>query len=129
VPPGAGEASTGWSLALAVGGVLAGGAVGAIVGSFAGLPSAPRDPAEREMGPDPFERTVLPFLLVPALILVIAGIIVGLGSLLLSLAMIDKFVPVVGALAATTLIGVGAWSLSRRQESRSSRETVSHSGR
>ena len=31
----------GWSVALAVGGILAGGAVGAIVGSFAGLPQTP----------------------------------------------------------------------------------------
>ena len=40
----------GWSVALAVGGILAGGAVGGIVGSFAGLPSTPDDPAEVARG-------------------------------------------------------------------------------
>jgi hypothetical protein len=51
----------GWSVALAVGGILAGGAVGGIVGSFAGLPSTPDDPSEVAEGPDPFDRNVLPF--------------------------------------------------------------------
>ena len=36
----------GWEIALAVGGMLAGGAVGGIVGSFAGLPQPGPDPAE-----------------------------------------------------------------------------------
>src|SRR5438067_3473374 len=35
----------GWQAALAVGGILAGGEVGVIVGSFAGLPQPPPDPA------------------------------------------------------------------------------------
>jgi cytochrome bd-type quinol oxidase subunit 2 len=138
LPPGTRESSTGWSIALAIGGMLAGGGIGAIVGSFAGLPSAPRDPAEHSMGPDPFERTVLPFLLVPALVLVVVGIIVGLGSLLLSIAAMEaaanpqeraKLWPVYAALVATVLIGLGAWALSHRQESRSSGDTVSHGGR
>src|SRR5438067_159241 len=46
----------GWEAALAVGGILAGGAVGGIVGSFAGLPQTPPDPAELAAGPDPFQH-------------------------------------------------------------------------
>src|SRR5918911_841914 len=75
----------GWEAALAVGGILAGGAVGGIVGSFAGLPHTPADPAEATQGPDPFERSVLPFLIPPFLVLVIAAIIVSFGSGLLRL--------------------------------------------
>src|SRR6266567_9308927 len=55
----------GWQAALAVGGILAGGAVGGIVGSFAGLPQTPPDPAELAAGPDPFHYNVLPFLIPP----------------------------------------------------------------
>src|SRR5207302_8013108 len=55
----------GWEVALAVGGILAGGAVGGIVGSFAGLPQAAPDPDDLEAGPDPFQHTVMPFLIPP----------------------------------------------------------------
>src|SRR6185503_4324806 len=48
--------SEGWSIALAIGGILAGGSVGGIVGSFAGLPNGPIDPAEVAEGEDPFDH-------------------------------------------------------------------------
>src|SRR5205814_4059895 len=75
----------GWEAALAVGGILAGGAVGGIVGSFAGLPQTPPDPAELAEGPDPFQYNILPFLIPPFLIVVIAAIITTFGSGLLQL--------------------------------------------
>src|SRR5262249_11294962 len=77
--------SAGWSIALAVGGILAGGAVGGVVGSFAGLPNGEKDPAEVAEGEDPFDHTVLPFLLPPVVLLVVIGIIVSFGTGLLRL--------------------------------------------
>jgi hypothetical protein len=111
----------GWSVALAVGGILAGGAVGGIVGSFAGLPSTPDDPAEVAEGPDPFNRTWLPFLLPPFLVLVVASIITVFGSGLLQLGESEMHAgpitltwAVVAALIGTVAIGVGALVLSMR---------------
>jgi hypothetical protein len=129
----------GWSVALGVGGLLAGGAVGGIVGSFAGLPSTPPDPAEVAHAPDPFDRNVLPFLIPPFLVLVIAAVIVTFGSALLQmgkssmhLGPIEITNAVLAALFGILVIGVGAAFLASRepsdaQSSRSSRETVSHS--
>jgi uncharacterized membrane protein YagU involved in acid resistance len=129
--------SQGWSVALAVGGILAGGAVGGIVGSFAGLPSATADPAEVAEGEDPFDHKVLPFLLPPVLVLIIGAIIVSFGTGLLRLGKdhmeIGPIViaeAVVAALIGILVIGFGALWLATRPEkdqSRpSSRETVSH---
>jgi hypothetical protein len=127
--------SEGWSIALAVGGILAGGAVGGIVGSFAGLPSAAPDPAEVALGEDPFDHSVLPFLLPPALIVLIASVIVSFGTGLLRLGkdhiQIGPIViaeAVVLALVGILVIGAGAvWLASRPDQSGpSSRETVSH---
>jgi hypothetical protein len=113
----------GWSVALAVGGILAGGAVGGIVGSFAGLPSTPDDPAEVAEGPDPFDRNVLPFLLPAFLMLIIGAIIVSLGSVLLQLGGSELHVgpitiawAVVAAILGIAVIGVGALVLSLRQD-------------
>jgi len=127
--------SQGWSIALAVGGILAGGAVGGIVGSFAGLPNGGADPAELAEGEDPFDHKVLPFLLPPAVIVVIVGIIVTFGSGLLRLGKsaieIGPIViseAVIAALIGILVIGFGAlWLANRPDHSRpSSRETVSH---
>jgi hypothetical protein len=113
----------GWSVALAVGGLLAGGAVGGIVGSFAGLPSTPDDPAELAEGPDPFNFHVLPFLLPPFLVLVIAAIIVSFGSSLLQLGKTELHAgpiqiawAVVAAIIGIVIIGVGALVLSLRAD-------------
>jgi hypothetical protein len=113
----------GWSVALAVGGILAGGAVGGIVGSFAGLPSTPDDPAEVAEGPDPFDRSVLPFLLPAFLVLIIAAIIVSFGSGLLQLGKTELHAgpvavawAVVAAIVGIVVIGVGALVLSQRQD-------------
>jgi hypothetical protein len=125
----------GWEAALAVGGILAGGAVGGIVGSFAGLPQAPPDPADEAGEPDPFQQRVLPFLIPPFLIIVIAAIITTLGSGLLQLGksefeigpiMIAK--AVVAALIGILVLGFGALYLATRpdQSPPSSRDTVSH---
>jgi hypothetical protein len=125
----------GWSIALAVGGVLAGGAVGGIVGSFAGLPQTPDEASRLEMGPDPFEHNVLPFLIPPFLVLVIAGIIVTLGTGLLRLGKSEIEIgpivvaqAVIAALVGIVVIGLGALWLSQHGDhsSPSSRETVSH---
>jgi hypothetical protein len=126
----------GGSVALAVGGILAGGAVGGIVGSFAGLPQTPPEPADPlEEGPDPFEHNVLPFLIPPLVLVVIAAIITTFGTGLLQLGKGEMHIgPIVVATAvvAATLgivvIGVGAWLWSMRvdQSPPSSRETVSH---
>jgi NhaP-type Na+/H+ or K+/H+ antiporter len=129
----------GWSLALAVGGILAGGAVGGIVGSFAGLPQTPPEVAEvDDEGPldlDPFDHNVLPFLIPPFLILVIAAIIVTFGEGLLQLGKsqlqigpIEIAAAVVAAVVGIFVIGLGAWWLSSRvdQSPPSSRDTVSH---
>ena len=128
----------GWSVALGVGGVLAGGAVGGIVGTFAGLPSAAPAPDEAGHTPDPFDRTVLPFLIPPFLVLVIAAVIVSFGSGLLTLGKstlavgpIEITKAVVAALIGILVVGLGAAWLSAReargsQSSRSMRETVSH---
>jgi hypothetical protein len=125
----------GWSTALAVGGLLAGGAVGGIVGSFAGLPQTPPDPVELAAGPDPFNYKVLPFLLPPFLIVVIAAIISTFGSGLLQLGKsafeigpISIAKAVVAAVVGIFVIGFGALYLATRadQSPPSSRETVSH---
>jgi hypothetical protein len=125
----------GWSVALAVGGVLAGGAVGAIVGSFAGLPQTEPEPATVEEGPDPFEHKVLPFLIPPLLLLVAITIVTTFGSALLQLGKSELEIgpltigaAVVAAIIGTFAIGIGAYLLSTRpdQPSPSSRETVSH---
>jgi hypothetical protein len=113
----------GWSVALAVGGVLAGGAVGGIVGSFAGLPSTPDDPAEVAEGPDPFDRNVLPFLLPGFLVVIIAAIIVTFGSTLLQMGKTELHAgpitvawAVVAAVAGIVVIGVGALVLAMRSD-------------
>jgi hypothetical protein len=125
----------GWSIALAVGGILAGGAVGAIVGSFAGLPQTPPEPADLQEGPDPFEHKVLPFLIPPLLLLVAITIVTTFGSGLLQLGKSELEIgpitigaAVVAAIIGTFAIGIGAYLLSTRpdQPSPSSRETVSH---
>jgi hypothetical protein len=125
----------GWSIALAVGGILAGGAVGGVVGSFAGLPSGQTDPAELAQGEDPFNHTVLPFLLPPVVVVVIAAIIVSFGTGLLRLGKehieIGPIViaqAVIAALCGIVVIGLGALWLATRpdQSGPSSRETVSH---
>jgi hypothetical protein len=124
----------GWSVALAVGGILAGGAVGGIVGSFAGLPQAPPDPADADVH-DPFTHTVLPFLIPPFLIVVIAAVIVTFGEGLLQLGKSEVEIgpitistAVVAAVVGMVVIGVGASLLAGggEDQSRSSRETVSH---
>jgi hypothetical protein len=125
----------GWQAALAVGGLLAGGAVGGIVGSFAGLPQPPPDPAELSEGPDPFQVRVLPFLLPPVLLIIIAGIITTLGTTLLQFGKSDVEIgpiviskAVVVAVFGIFVIGLGALWLATRpdQSPPSSRETVSH---
>jgi hypothetical protein len=125
----------GWSAALAVGGVLAGGAVGGIVGSFAGLPQAAPDPADRVGDPDPFHYNVLPFLIPPFLVVVIAAIITTFGSGLLQLGKSDFEIgplviakAVVAAVVGIFVIGLGALYLATRpdQSPPSSRDTVSH---
>lgn len=129
----------GWEVALAVGGILAGGSVGGIVGSFAGLPNAPADPVEAVQGPDPFERNVLPFLIPPFLVLVIAAIIVsfGFGLLRLGKSTFEIGPIVVTQAVVAAIIGIvviaslGTYLASRggptRQSASSMRETVSHS--
>ncbi|MBV8718048.1 MAG: hypothetical protein JO020_26090 [Chloroflexi bacterium] len=127
----------GWQAALAVGGILAGGAVGGIVGSFAGLPQTPPDAAELASGPDPFQYKVLPFLIPPALIVVIAAIISTLGTSLLQLGKSEFEIgpitiakAVLAAVCGIFIIGFGALWLATRPESDqsppSSRDTVSH---
>jgi hypothetical protein len=125
----------GWQAALAVGGILAGGAVGGIVGSFAGLPQTPPDPADLAEGADPFQYRVLPFLIPPTLIVIIAAIISTLGSGLLQLGKSEIEIgpitvakAVVAAIFGILVIGLGAlWLASRPDQSPpSNRETVSH---
>jgi hypothetical protein len=125
----------GWSLALAVGGILAGGAVGAIVGSFAGLPQTPPEPDDLQEGPDPFQHTVLPFLIPPLLLLVAITIVTTFGSGLLQLGKSEIEIgpitigaAVVAATIGVFVIGIGAYLLASRadQPPPSSRETVSH---
>jgi hypothetical protein len=127
----------GWQAALAVGGILAGGAVGGVVGSFAGLPQTPPDPADLELaeGPDPFQYRVLPFLIPPVLIVIIATIISTLGTTLLQMGKTEIEIgpitiskAVVAAVFGILVIGFGALFLATRadQPSPSSRETVSH---
>jgi uncharacterized RDD family membrane protein YckC len=125
----------GWSVALAVGGILAGGAVGGIVGSFAGLPQTPPEAADLEEGPDPFEHNVLPFLIPPLILVVVAAIITTFGTGLLQLGKSEVEIgpitigtSVLAAIVGIFAIGLGAWFLSTRvdQSPPSSRETVSH---
>jgi hypothetical protein len=126
----------GWELALAVGGLLAGGAVGGVVGSFAGLPT--RAPATPEPDtPDPFERVVLPFLIPPFLVLVIAAIIVSFGTSLLRVggAMvqlpfgIEIAAPVILALIGIFVVAVVATWLGTRpaRADRTSGQSTIHS--
>jgi hypothetical protein len=125
----------GWEVALAVGGILAGGAVGGIVGSFAGLPQTPPERDDPGDG-DPFQYRVLPFLIPPVLIVIIAAIISTFGTGLLQLGksefeigpiMIAK--AVVAAVVGIVVIGFGALYLATRPDHSppSSRDTVSHS--
>ncbi len=125
----------GWSVALAVGGVFAGGAVGAIVGSFAGLPQTPPEPVDLEEGPDPFHHNVLPFLIPPFLLVVAIAVVSTFGTGLLQLGKTELEIgpitigaAVVAAIIGTFGIGIGAYLLSTRddQPSPSRRETVSH---
>jgi hypothetical protein len=126
----------GWQAALAVGGLLAGGAVGGIVGSFAGLPQTPPEPVEIGDEPDPFQYRVLPFLIPPTLIVIIAAIITTFGSSLLQVGKstfqvgdVEITKAVVFAIIGILVIGFGALYLASRgpdQSSPSSRETVSH---
>jgi hypothetical protein len=125
----------GWQVALAVGGILAGGAVGGIIGSFAGLPQAPPDPPELADQPDPFQLRVLPFLIPPFLIVLIAAIITTFGSGLLQLGKSEFEIgplviakAVVAAVVGIFVIGLAALYLGTRPEESppSSRETVSH---
>ncbi len=125
----------GWEAALAVGGLLAGGAVGGIVGSFAGLPQPGPDPAELAEGPDPFQYRVLPFLIPPTLIALLGIIVITLGTTLLQFGKTEVEIgpvtlakSVIAAILGIFVIGFGAWFLASRadQSSSSSRETVSH---
>ena len=125
----------GWSAALAVGGILAGGAVGGVVGSFAGLPQTPPEAEDAEAGPDPFQHTVLPFLIPPFLLLVVIAIISSFGSGLLQLGKSEVEIgPIVIAKAVVVavfgifVIGLVALFLASRPDhpSPSSRDTVSH---
>lgn len=127
----------GWQAALAVGGILAGGAVGGIVGSFAGLPQTPPEADEAELveGPDPFQYKILPFLIPPTLIVVIAAIISTFGTALLQLGKSDFEIgpvviakAVVAAVVGIFVIGFGAFYLATRPDPSppSSRDTVSH---
>ncbi|HEV7663661.1 MAG TPA: DUF6789 family protein [Chloroflexota bacterium] len=122
----------GWQVALAVGGILAGGAVGGIVGSFAGLPQTESEPLD-EMDLDPFTHNVMPFLIPPFLMIVIAAVIVTLGEGLLQLgkSQVDIGPIKIGAaVIAATLgifaIGIGALVISESDHSPSSRDNVSH---
>ncbi len=125
----------GWQAALAVGGLLAGGAVGGIVGSFAGLPQTPPEPVELGEEPDPFHYKVLPFLIPPTILVIIAGIITTFGSGLLEVGKttfqvggLEITKAVVFAIIGIVVIGLGALYLATRsdQSLSSSRETVSH---
>lgn len=128
----------GWALSVAVGGFLVGGAVGAIIGSFAALPQAPPDPQEVEMGTDPWNANFYPFILPITILSVIALFVVGLGSTLLQLG-VDKqvvhlggfevSVPVLTALIAVVVLGCLAYYLAEvHGSSRSNHETVSQRG-
>ncbi len=129
---------SGWELALAVGGLLAGGAVGGVVGSFAGLPhEAPATDADG-LGPDPFEHVVLPFLIPPFLAIVIGAAIILLGTTLLRVAAFEVELPfgivitgpVVAALIGIVAVAIVAiWLNSQRQSDQvvsSPRDPVSH---
>jgi hypothetical protein len=124
----------GWTVALAVGGILAGGAVGGLVGSFAGLPQTPPEPDDVDAAPDPFEHNVLPFLIPPFLLIVVIAVVSTFGTGLLQLGKSEMEIgpvtigkAVVAAIIGIFVIGIGAYLLSTRVESPpSSRETVSH---
>lgn len=124
----------GWQVALAVGGILAGGAVGSIVGSFAGLPQTEPEPFT-EFDLDPFTHRVMPFLLPPLLLVIIAAVIITMGETLLQFGKSEIEVgslrigaAVVAASLGVLLIGVIGLMLSLQPDhSPSSRDTVSHS--
>jgi len=126
----------GWEVALAVGGILAGGSVGGIVGSFAGLPQTePEAPAELERDYDHFTHNVLPFLIPPFLLLVIAAIITTFGEVLLQMGKTEVEIgpiqvgaAVLAAIVGIFVLGFGALFLASRPDHSppSSRETVSH---
>jgi hypothetical protein len=129
---------SGWELALAVGGLLAGGAVGGVVGSFAGLPHEAPAATDDGLGPDPFEHVVLPFLIPPFLAIVIASVIILLGTTLLRVGSYEVELPlgiVISGPVLVALIGilvvaiVAIWLNSQRQSDQvgsSPRDPVSH---
>jgi hypothetical protein len=129
---------SGWELALAVGGLLAGGAVGGVVGSFAGLPHEAPSTDSAGLGPDPFEHVVLPFLIPPFLAIVIGAAIILLGTTLLRVAAYEVELPlgiVISGPVLIALIGivivaiVAIWLNSQRQSDQvvsSPRDPVSH---
>jgi hypothetical protein len=129
---------SGWELALAVGGLLAGGAVGGVVGSFAGLPHEAPSTDSDGLGPDPFEHVVLPFLIPPFLAIVIAAAIILLGTTLLRVAPYEIALPFGISITAPVLVAlfgivivaiVAIWLNSRPQSDQvvsSPRDSVSH---
>jgi hypothetical protein len=123
----------GWQVALGVGGILAGGAVGGIVGSFAGLPQTESEEVS-EFDLDPFTHRVMPFLLPPFLMIIIAAVIVTMGETLLQFGKTEIEIgslrvgaAVMAAALGVLLIGVIALIVSLQSgHSPSSRDTVSH---
>jgi hypothetical protein len=85
------------------------------------------------MGADVFHNNVLAVVIPFLVLLTVIGLIVAGGSTLLTSLEAsgdNKYVPVGMAMGAIFVVGIGAWLLSLRQEPpRSSRDTVSHSGR
>lgn len=127
----------GWSVAIIAAGILAGGAVGSVIGSFAGLPSSPKDTAELALGEDPFEHRIVPFLIPVGVAILIAIIVVSFGSTLLTQSQYRLMVgggeiaaPVLVALSMIFIIGIGAWLLAvtSPQPSTSDRGRTSHTG-
>lgn len=123
----------GWEVALAVGGILAGGAVGGIVGSFAGLPQTEPEPVG-DFDLDPFTHRVLPFLIPPLLLVIIAAIIVTMGEALLQFGKTELELgpirigsAVLAAIFGVALIGlIALFAATQPDQSPSRRETVSH---
>ena len=72
-----------WSVALGVGGALVGGAVGALIGSMAGLTTPEAEVIDAPpMAGQPISAALLPL----GVIIVVAALIVSIGSLLLTVA-------------------------------------------